>query len=186
MNKRLLVVLATGFEEIETVAPIDILNRAGVEVTIASLTPGPIQAAYGVRLVTDTTVSDVSGLYDGIMFPGGRANARALAADAKVRTLAMDHFQHGKLVSAICAAPGHLLAEATGILRGRRATGDPAFNDKLAAAGATITDQLVTRDDLLVTGMGPGAAMPFGLMLAEVLAGKETADSFASKWRITR
>lgn len=182
----MLVVLATGFEEIETVAPIDILNRAGVSVTIASLTPGPVAAAYGISLVTDMTISEVSGLYDGIFFPGGRVNARSLAASSAVLQLIDDHVKEGKLVSAICASPSHVLGEAAGILQGKRATGDPSFHEKLAASGAIVTDELVTQDGSIITGMGPGAAMPFGLQLAEYLAGKEIADEFAAKWRMSR
>lgn len=186
MDKRVLLVMADGCEDIETVAPIDVLTRAGVKLTVASLREGPVAAAYGTRLLPDTTVDKVDLLYDGIVFPGGRRNAELLAANPKVIELARRHNTEGKLVAAICAAPSHVLGEAAGILKGRKATGDPAFNDRLAASGAHVTDELVTVDGHVITGMGPGAALPFALMLVEYLVGRQITDSFASKWHFKR
>ncbi|MCM2271744.1 MAG: DJ-1/PfpI family protein [candidate division Zixibacteria bacterium] len=187
MSKRVLMILAEGFEDVEAIAPIDVLNRAGVEVTIVSLVMGPVKAAYGTTIVPHKSIDQIDDtLYDGVIFPGGRRNAQALAAHPRVREIAIRHYRAGKMVAAICAAPSHVLGEACDLLRGRRATGDPSFNDKLSASGALITDELVTVDGNIVTGMGPGAAMPFALRLAEYLSGKAVADEFAAKWRISR
>ncbi len=186
MKKQAIMILAEGFEDVEAIASIDVLTRAGIEVKVVGLTPGPVRAAYGTTILPDLTINDVKGLSDAIVFPGGRRNAQALAAHPRVAELARQHFQAGKLVAAICAAPSHVLGEAAGLLKGKRATGDPSFNNKLAASGAILTDELVTIDGNIITGMGPGAALPFALQLAEYLAGKEVADGFASKWRIRR
>jgi len=186
MTKKAIVILTDGFEDMEAVVPIDILTRAGIEVTIASLREGPVRAAYGTTILPTTTIDRVAVLYDAIVFPGGGKNAQALAADPGVIDLLKRHRVAGKLVAAICASPGHVLAEAAGLLKGKRATGDPAFNDKLAAGGAIITNELVTVDGDIITGMGPGAAMLFGLQIAEYLSGKDTADALARKWRVKR
>ncbi|MEW6049752.1 MAG: DJ-1/PfpI family protein [Candidatus Zixiibacteriota bacterium] len=186
MSKQALMVLAEGFEDIEAVAPIDVLTRAGVEVTVVGLTDRPTKGAYGTTLMTDAGVAWEGRLFDAIVFPGGRRNAAALAVDRRVVESARRHFGERKLVAAICAAPSHVLAEAAGLLKGKRATGDPAFNDRLAAAGAIVTGQPVTRDNNIITGMGPGAAIPFSLALAEYLVSNEVADSFAVKWGIPR
>jgi 4-methyl-5(b-hydroxyethyl)-thiazole monophosphate biosynthesis len=186
MAKRVLLIAADGLEDIEAVASIDVLNRSGVSVTLAALRDGPLAAAYGSRLLPDTTVDRAEPLYDAIVLPGGRKNAEALAANAKVVELVRRHNIEGRLVAAICAAPSHVLAEAAGVLGGRKATGDPAFNDRLAAAGAYVTNQLVTVDRNIITGMGPGAALAFALMLAEYLVGREIADSLARKWHFQR
>jgi protein deglycase len=186
MEKTALIVMADGFEDIEAVAPIDVLTRAGVKVTIASLRPGAVHGAYGSVLLPHKTIDQVDGLFDAIIFPGGRKNAESLAHSDKVIDLAKKHFQAKKLVAAICAAPSHVLAEGAGLLKGRQATGDPGFNDRLAAAGAKVTNAKVTVDGNLITAMGPGAAMEFALALAEKLVSKDTADQFASKWQITR
>lgn len=186
MSKRALIVLADGFEDIEAVAPIDVLNRAGIEVVIAGLQNRPIKAAYGITIVPHTSIDDVKELFDCLIFPGGRKNAESLAASRRVTEIARKHFESDKFVAAICAAPSHVLAEAAGVLKGRRATGDPGFNDRLSAAGAIVTNEQVTVDGNIITGRGPGAAMLFALMLAEKLADKEIADQFAAKWSISR
>ena len=178
--------MADGFEDIEAVAPIDVLTRAGVKVTIAGLEKGQIKAAYGSTIVPDIDVDSVDGIYDAIIFPGGRKNAESLAKHPKVIELARQHYKGGKLVAAICAAPSHVLAEAGALLVDKRATGDPGFNDRLAAAGAVVTNEQVTVDGNIITAMGPGAAMLFALMLTEKLAGKAVADQFAEKWSIAR
>lgn len=186
MAKRALTILADGFEDIEAIAPIDILTRAGVEVTVAGLKPGNIKAAYGTVVAPQTTINGVSGLFDAIVIPGGRRNAEALASHPRVIELIRQHYQNGKIVAAICASPGLVLAEGAGIVHGKHATGDPTFNDKLLAAEAYVTGEQVTVDGNIITAQGPGAAMLFALMLVETLVDKQTADGFAAKWRIVR
>ncbi len=186
MKKKALLVLSDGFEDIEGIAIIDILNRVQVDLTIANLIPGTIKGAYGTTIIPDTDLNSVKGQYDAIIFPGGRKNAENLAFSEKVIELTKKNYFEGKLVAAICASPGHVLAEAANILTGKRATGDPVFNDKLARGGAIITDELVTQDGNIITGMGPGAALQFALKIAEYLVGGETPDSFAAKWRLKR
>jgi protein deglycase len=187
MPKRALVVMADGFEDIEAIAPIDVMTRAGIEVTVAGLKPGPVKAAYGTVVLPATDLETVKNqLFDGIIFPGGRVNAQALAADLRVIALVHAHLSSGKMVAAICAAPSHVLAEAAGILKGKRVSGDPAFNEKFTAAGAIATGDQVTVDGNIVTGTGPGAAMLFALQVTEYLAGPEIADTYAKKWGIER
>jgi 4-methyl-5(b-hydroxyethyl)-thiazole monophosphate biosynthesis len=186
VTKEALLILAEGFEEIEAVAPIDVLTRAGVHVTVAGLVDGPVRAAYGTTIMPDIPLSAAFDEYDAVIFPGGRKNAQSLAADRRAVAMARTHAASGKLVAAICAAPSHVLGEAAGLLKGVRATGDPSFNDKLAASGAIITNEMVTRDRNFITGMGPGAALLFAVTLADYLAGPEIAQSFAAKWGLPR
>jgi len=185
MKKRVLIVLSEGFEDIEAVAVIDVLNRAGVDVMIAGLNKGPVKAAYGTTIMTDTDIDSVADDFDGIVFPGGRKNAANLAAHPKVIGMVRRFAESGKLVGAICAAPSHVLSEAAGILKGRPATGDPVFNEKLAAGGAIVNDTLVNVDNNIITAMGPGAALQFALRLAEYLVGKEIPAALVAKWRLS-
>jgi 4-methyl-5(b-hydroxyethyl)-thiazole monophosphate biosynthesis len=181
------LVLTDGFEDVEAIAPIDVLTRAGVKVTVAGLNAGPVKAAYGSTILPTAHLSEVENqLFDALIFPGGRVNAQGLAADRRVVEIIHRHQQAGKLIAAICAAPSHVLGEAAGILKGKRATGDPGFNDRLAASGATVTGERVTVDGNIITGDGPGAAMLFALQVTEYLAGREIADTYAMKWRIDR
>jgi 4-methyl-5(b-hydroxyethyl)-thiazole monophosphate biosynthesis len=186
MAKRALIIISEGFEDIEGIAPVDILYRAGVEVTVAGLRDGPVKAAYGNTVFTHTTVDNIEGLYDAIILPGGAKNADNLASNARVIELIKQHHESGKLVAAICASSGRVLAEEARILDGKKATGFPGYKDKIADGGATYTDEPVTVDGNLITGMGPGAAMLFGLQICEYLVSKEIADELAEKWRIKR
>lgn len=184
MAKRALIVLADGFEEIEAVAPIDVMTRVGMEVVVASLAPSPVHAAYGTKLMSDTVLSEVESEFDAIICPGGKANARALAADSLLRKKIIEYNERGALVAAICAAPSHVLGESAGILRGRRATGDPGFTDKLASSGAILQDGPVCIDGNLITATGPGSAISFALSVAAYLAGDELVEPFSKKWGI--
>ena len=184
MNKKVLIVLSEGFEDIEAVAVIDVLNRCGVDVTVASLEKGNVKGAYGTRIIPDSEIGSIDENFDGIVFPGGRKNAESLAAHPKVVELVRKFFKSGKMIGAICAAPSHVLAEAAGILKGRPATGDPVFNEMLAAGGAVIKNEPVIIDGNIITAMGPGAALPFALKLAEYLVGKELPRGLAEKWRL--
>jgi 4-methyl-5(b-hydroxyethyl)-thiazole monophosphate biosynthesis len=186
MKKKALVILSEGFEDIEAVASIDVLTRSGVEVTTVSATPGPVRAAYGSVLVTHTSLETVAGLFDAIVLPGGLGNAGKMAANRKIVDLVKVHDSAGKLVAAICASPALVLGEAARILHGRRATGYPDINDRLAASGAIVTHEHVTADGNLVTGMGPGSALLFALRIAEYLVGPEVPNELASRWRISR
>ena len=186
MQKRAVVILSEGFEDIEAVAPIDILTRSGVEVTIASIKAGPVAAAYGSTLVPHTTIDRVHELYDAIILPGGLTNAEKMAANDRLIDLVKCHHAASKLVAAICAAPALVLGETAGLLKGKRATGFPGYDSRLAACGATFTGDHVTIDGNIITGMGPGAAVSFALQIAEYLVGKEIPDDLAGRWRISR
>ncbi len=185
MKKRALIVLAEGFEDIEAVAVIDVLNRVGVEVTIASLREGPVKAAYGTTIVAHTTIEQLEGVYDALIFPGGKANAASLASHPLVIKLIHQHLDQQKIVAAICAAPSLVLGEAGGILRDKHASGDPGMNNRLAASGAILTNKSVTVDGNIITSVGPGSALEFGLTLGMHLAGEDAAMPFAKKWGIT-
>lgn len=188
-TKRVVVVCAPGFEDIETVAPIDVCTRIGVEVIVAGTEPGPLAGAYGTRLVTDCSVEDIDPhAFDAIICPGGKANAKALAANEQVVALVRTFAEQQKLVAAICAAPshvlGHVLGEGANILAGRKATGDPGFIEKLKASGAEVLDQEVCLDGAILTATGPGSALSFALSCGAWLMGADAVQAFADKWNV--
>lgn len=184
MKKKILLILAEGFEDMEAVAPIDILNRAGVEVTIASLVDGPVKAAYGTTIIPHTTLDKAGVDFDGIVLPGGVKNAQSLADSADVVRMVTKFQASGKLVAAICASPALVLAERTDMLRGIPATCSPGFEDHLKKAGASVTGERVTCHKNIITGMGPGAALEFGLAIAEYLVGNQIPNELRDSWRI--
>lgn len=186
MKKKILIVLSEGFEDVEGVSVIDVLNRAGIEVTVASLSEGPVKAAYGTVILPQTTLDKAGDDFDGIVLPGGVKNARILAENMKVLDLVRKFESQGKLVGAICAAPSLVLSQAAGVLKGRPATGAPGFEKELASGGAIVTGQAVTSDGNIITGMGPGAALEFALTLAEYLGAGKAVEELRSKWRMPK
>ncbi|KZY20601.1 MULTISPECIES: DJ-1 family glyoxalase III [unclassified Alcanivorax] len=127
-----LIPIADGSEDIETVTLIDVLRRAGVEVTVASVTGTPdIVAARGTRIRADALIDDVMAQdFDLIVLPGGMPGAKALADSKKLIDKLHGQRDSGRLYGAICAAPAVALAPH-GLLDGVAATGHPAFTDAL-------------------------------------------------------
>lgn len=167
------VFLAEGFEDIEAIAPIDILRRGGVEVALVSIAPErEVTSAHGVRFVADITIGDIDWEQaEALFLPGGLPGAANLDACQPLREGILSHAKAGRLTAAICAAPmvlGHL-----GLLEGKRATCYPGFEGELK--GATVTGALVERDGQVLTGKGPGAAMAFGYALLEALGKTQEA-----------
>lgn len=170
-----LVPLAPGCEELEAVTIIDLLRRAGIEVTSAGLADGPVTASRGTVLVPDATLDEALGRdYDMVVLPGGMPGAANLDGDPRIKALLRDMAQRGKYTAAICAAP-MVLARA-GLLAGKRATSYPGFVDKMALPDTTYGTEPVVRDGTVVTSRGPGTAMDFALELIELLAGKAKRD----------
>lgn len=161
------VFLAPGFEDLEALAPVDILRRAGMAVSLVSITGDKIvESAHGVGIRTDILLDEVEWRSaELLVLPGGLPGATNLDACEPLREGLLIQAENGRPVAAICAAPlvlGHL-----GILQGRRATCYPGFEGELT--GATYTASLVERDGNIVTGKGPGAAMAFGFELLKLL-----------------
>lgn len=186
MKKEILLIIANGYEDIETVAPIDVLNRLGAHVHIVGLEKKEVKGAYGSTLIADKTLSDLPShrLYDAVILPGGMNNAKSLANSSVIRNIVQEHFSSGAIVAAICAAPSLVLGESARILKERQATGDSSFNDRLAACGAKVRNCAVVQDANIITASGPAAALAFGFAIAKALFGAEAVKGHAEKWGI--
>jgi len=170
---RVAVILADGFEEVEAIAIIDVLRRAGVDTIIAGLHDGPIVSARTVKVIPDTTVDTVKAEdFDMIVLPGGQPGSDNLNADPRVKELIKGFQGKDKLIGAICAAP-YVLANA-GVLKGRRATSYPSYKDKLG--GALYEEKAVVTDGNVLTSRGAGTALAFGLAIVERLVSREKAQ----------
>ena len=175
MAKKVLIILADGFEEIEAITPIDVLRRAGVEVILAGLSGKIITGAHGVKFQTDVTLDEYKDLPDAIILPGGMPGAQNLGRSPKVAELVKKVNSQNKVVGAICAAPALALAP-TGILNGKKATCYPGF-EKDFPSSVTFSSDRVVVDGNIVTSRGPGSAFEFALELVEKLVGKEKAET---------
>ena len=167
------VFLATGFEEIEAIAPVDIMRRAGLDARTVSIYDTPVvSGAHGIPVQADMVLGEVNFEEVELMvLPGGLPGATNLDECAALREALKAHAASGKALAAICAAPlvlGHL-----GLLKGKKATCYPGFEHELE--GAHCTGALVEVDGNTVTGKGPAAAFEFGYALVELLRDQEAS-----------
>ena len=112
------MVLADGFEETEAIATLDVLRRAGVDVTTAGLSGREVTGGHAIKTVAEKTLEKINEEYDAIIFPGGAGGAENLSKSAKVKALINEMHEKGKIIAAICASPAVVLSP-TGILEGK-------------------------------------------------------------------
>ena len=173
------MLLGTGFEETEAIAPLDLLRRAGVEVATVGVTGKIVYGSHSIGIEADLLIEemDLTNL-DMIILPGGLggvASARASQAAMNALKFAWDN---GKYVAAICAGPT-VLADL-GITDGLRATCFPGCEDQMGSA-VMQANAAAVQDGRLITGTSAGCAIAFGLKLIEALKGKAEADRIANQ-----
>ncbi len=176
--------LAEGFEEIEALSPVDVLRRAGLEVScvkIGDTNSKIVIGAHGISVCAEMFEKEALELsqkkkIDMIIFPGGMPGARNLdespATDVFIRKAMSD----GAYIAAICAAP--MILGKRGLLAGKRATCYPGFEEYLT--GAVITGEKVTVSEKIITACGPGAAFEFAFMLTALMKGEAAAEDIRS------
>ena len=171
-NKKVLVPIGTGSEEMEAVITIDVLRRAGADVVVASVEDDLIVVcSRGVKLVADKLIDDVTAdHFDLIALPGGMPGAERLRDSEALINMIDRQVAAGKLHAAICATPAVAL-EHHGFLKGKKATAHPAFIGKLT--DGSEAERRVVVDGLLTTSRGPGTAFEFALELVKQLFGEE-------------
>jgi protein deglycase len=175
MSKEVLVPVADGTEELEAIAIVDILRRAGMTVTIASVDEGDVTMSRGVRIDADTLIEHCTDMsYDLVVLPGGSEGARKLRASTHLGRILKRQAGQGKMYAAICASPAIVLKHH-GLLDGHKATCHPDFVEELD--NKKHVEERVVVDGNLVTSRGPGTAVEFALKLVELLDGKEKADA---------
>jgi 4-methyl-5(b-hydroxyethyl)-thiazole monophosphate biosynthesis len=172
------VVLAEGFEEIEAITQIDVLRRAGVDVTVVGLQSGVIEGAHGIGVVAEASIEEFAGEPDLVVLPGGLPGSTNLGDSEAVVDLLRRQHQSGRAIGAICAAPAFAPVKA-GVLDGKRATCYPSFEAHFNDSTTAVEDRVAV-DGNLITSRGPGTALEFAYALVEHLEGKATADGLRS------
>lgn len=165
--KHALVVIADGSESLEAITIINVLRRAEIQVTVATLTSSlNVSTTLGVQLTADTTLEEVAHqTFDAIVLPGGFDGAKALAADATLDSMLRAQRQAHRYIAAICASPALVLSEK-GLLDGKQATGYPTLRDNILH----YVNLPVVVDGHTITGQGPASSITFALTLVECLS----------------
>lgn len=180
--KQIAVLLADGFEEVEAVTPIDFLRRAGVGVSIIGITGEVARGGHGITVAADESLDDLTEQFiarlDGVLVPGGTAGAENIAESKPAVFLIRECLDKGKLVAALCAAPGVVLGRH-GLLTGRRFTCYPGFETRVPD-GTFVEDRVVV-DGNIITSRGPGTSAEFALAVVSYLVGEPMADELRRK-----
>ena len=171
------VFLADGFETVEALCPIDLMRRAGLEVSTVSISGSyEVTSRQNITVLCDTALDCVDlDKAELLMLPGGMPGSDNLAKCEALCSLLVKAYERDIALAAICAAP--YVLGMLGILKGKQATCYPGFEGLLE--GAYISEQTVVRDGNIVTGAGMGVATEFGLELISLLGSEEKADEIA-------
>lgn len=175
MNKNAAIILADGFEEVEAVTPVDLLRRAGINVTIFGLSSREVRGSHDIVIKTDRIFSSNQILTDAVILPGGPGHKNLLNSPVVLEYI-QKSFSAGSLCAAICAAP--VVFGKAGILAGKKVTCFPGCEDKLA--GGIFVDQPVVVDGNIITSRGAGTAVPFAVEIISYLLDRSTASKITS------
>ena len=173
------VLLGTGFEEMEAIAPIDLLRRAGIEVKTVGVTGKTVYGSHGIGVEADILPEDMElDAMEMIVLPGGLGGVASTRASKPALDALRYGWDQGRFVAAICAGPT-VLADL-GITDGRNATCYPGCEGQMGSANMQPGAAAV-RDGKLITGTSAGCAIPFALELIRALQGEEKAQAIAQQ-----
>ena len=173
------MLLGTGFEETEAIAPLDLLRRAGVEILTVGINGKIVYGSHKIGVEADIELGEVDLTnLEMVILPGGLGGVASIRASKEAMDIVRFAYENGKFTAAICAGPT-VLADL-GITDGKNATCYPGCETGMGTAIMAENAASVI-DGKLVTGTSAGCAIPFGLSLIEVLKGKEEAERIAKQ-----
>lgn len=176
--------LANGFEEIEALAPVDILRRGGIDVKTVSITgTEEVESSHGVTVKADLVFGEPADYVDAdmVLLPGGMPGAVNLGAHKGVAEVLLHQNELGRRIGAICAAP--MVLGKLGLLKDRRATCSPGFEGYLE--GAKYTARLYEEDGNIITGEGPCATLPYAYKILEYFVGSDAVEKLQTAMQYT-
>lgn len=172
------MLLGTGFEETEAIAPLDLLRRANLEVQTVGLNGKIIYGSHGIGVEADIEIQEINlAKLEMIILPGGLGGVASIRACKTAMDAIRFAYDNGKYTAAICAGPT-VLADL-GITDGKNATCYPGCDSQMGSANM-VCEAAVT-DGKLITGTSAGCAIPFGLALIAALKGQDEADRIAAQ-----
>lgn len=168
------VFLADGFEEIEALAPVDILRRAEIEVKTVGVTGKTVIGSHNIPVTADIEITEaVTDGLEAIILPGGIPGTPNLEKSSVVQKFIDYCADNNKYICAICAAPSILGHK--GLLKGKKATAYPSFQSELD--GALVQSQSVVCDGNIITAKGAGVSLKFGAMITSKFVGEQKATA---------
>ena len=172
------MLLGTGFEETEAIAPLDLLRRAGVSVATVGLNGKVIKGSHGIGVEADMEIGemDLTNM-DMIVLPGGLGGVNSIKACPAALDAVRFAWENGKFVAAICAGP--TILASLGITDGKKATCYPGCEEQMG--NAVMVESAAVTDGKVITGTSAGCAIPFGLALITALKGQAAAEAIAKQ-----
>ena len=176
MTKKVALFIENGSEELELIAPLDVMRRANLEVDVISANNEDfITSAHNVKIIADKKIEEINNIldYDAIVIPGGIPGSTLLRDNKKIIEFYQTMYNSGKLVAAICAAP--IVLSAAGITDDKEVTSYPGF-DKEINCKSYNSEKAVVVDKNVITAQGPAVAILFGYEIVNYLLQDNTAD----------
>ena len=176
MIKKVALFIENGSEELELIAPLDVMRRANLEVDVISANNEDfITSAHNVKIIADKKIEEINNTldYDAIVIPGGMPGSTLLRDNKKIIEFYQTMYNSGKLVAAICAAP--IVLSAAGITDDKEVTSYPGF-DKEINCKSYNSEKAVVVDKNVITAQGPAVAILFGYEIVNYLLQDNTAD----------
>lgn len=163
--KKVAVLLADGFEEIEALTVIDVVRRAGIHCDMVSISREEVTGSHNITVKSDKILNDDLKSYDLIVLPGGMPGAKNLKENEKVIELVKYFNDNKKLIAAICAAP--IVLGAANIVNNRNITSYPGYEEELK--GSNYLEEIVVVDENIITSRGPATTLAFSYKIVEAL-----------------
>ena len=168
------MLLGTGFEETEAIAPLDLMRRAGIPVQTVGINDKIVYGGHGIGIEADITLEEIDlSQMEMIVLPGGLGGVASIRASKNAMDAIRYAYENNKYTAAICAGPT-VLADL-GITDGKRAVCYPGCEENMGSA--IIVNAPCLQDGEVITGASAGCAIPFGLALICALKGKDTAKA---------
>ena len=176
MTKKVALFIENGSEELEFIAPLDIMRRANLEVDLISANNEDfITSSHNVKILADKKIDEVNNIldYDAVVIPGGMPGSTLLRDNKKIIEFYQTMYNSGKLVAAICAAP--IVLSAAGITDDKEVTSYPGFDKEINYKNYN-SEKAVVIDKNVITAQGPAVAILFGYEIVNYLLQDNTAE----------